>query len=270
MSEIADYYDNFAKSGMLSYRIVGNQRIAKIAALVRNYLKETSRVLEVGCGIGILTELMGKQSRRGAVQGLDLSVQAIDYARKTVSLPNVKFLVGDVIDGQPAIAQALNRTKFDILVCADVIEHIPLPRHEAVFTFLSNFLQNDACIILTYPHPEATLWNSRHRSEALQPVDEVIHLEDILKIARVLKARLVKYEEITVWEKYQYVHAVMTRESWAMTPIKGKATPLLLKLPRGLWQLYSIWKYIYLPFKDLTMVKGALQSWVFNRIRSQG
>jgi 2-polyprenyl-3-methyl-5-hydroxy-6-metoxy-1,4-benzoquinol methylase len=270
MSEISGYYDNFAKSAMLSYRIVGNQRIAKTAALVSGYLQERSRVLEVGCGIGILTELMGRQSRLGLVHGLDLSAQAIDYARKTVRLPNVKFLLGDVIDGQPALAQALKQVKFDALVCAEVIEHIPLEKHEAMFTFLGTFLENNAIIILTYPHPEATLWNRRHRAEVLQPIDEVIHLEDILKIAQILKARLVKYEEITVWEKYQYVHVVMTREPWAHTPLNSKGAPLILSMPKGLRQLYHIWKYIYLPFKDLTMVKAALKSFIFDKIRPPG
>ena len=270
MSEISDYYDDFAKSGMLAYRIVGNPRIAKIAALAGNYLQERSRVLEVGCGIGILTELMGQQSRRGSVVGVDISAQAIDYARKTVHLPNVRFLVGDVIDGQPAIAQALHNAKFDILVCADVIEHIRLAKHAAVFAFLGTLLQDDAVIMLTYPHPESTTWNSRYRPEVLQPVDEVIHPEDILKIARVLNARLVKYEEITVWEKNQYVHVVMTREAWARTSVNPKGAPLVFKLPKGLRQLYNIWKYIYLPFRDLTMVKGALQSLVSDKIRARG
>ena len=72
------------------------------------------RVLDVGCGIGYLSSL--GRSRGGKVYGIDMSRQALGYARADV-------------EGQFAVAGAgelpFACDSFDRIIFADVIEHVP-------------------------------------------------------------------------------------------------------------------------------------------------
>ncbi len=81
------------------------------------------RVLDVGCGGGILSDSM---ARRGAeVTGIDLASKALKVAQLhalEAATPNVRYLetsVEALASGQPA--------SFDVVTCMEMIEHVPDP-----------------------------------------------------------------------------------------------------------------------------------------------
>lgn len=58
-----------------------------------------SNVLEIGCGIGTVTGLIGKVVTKGKVIAVDISVQSIGVARKNnKGKSNIQFLVSDMSD----------------------------------------------------------------------------------------------------------------------------------------------------------------------------
>ena len=81
------------------------------------------RVLDVGCGGGILTDAMG---RAGAnVLGIDLSSKALSVAKLhalEAQTPNVDYRevsAEDLAAEQPG--------QFDVVTCMEMLEHVPVP-----------------------------------------------------------------------------------------------------------------------------------------------
>jgi 2-polyprenyl-6-hydroxyphenyl methylase/3-demethylubiquinone-9 3-methyltransferase len=90
--------------------------IAQHAAL------EGSKVLDVGCGGGILAEAM---ARRGAqVTGIDLSDKALRVAQLHLLESRLEVQYENVSVEDYAAAHA---GKFDIVTCMELLEHVPEP-----------------------------------------------------------------------------------------------------------------------------------------------
>src|SRR5688572_28884667 len=90
--------------------------IAQHAAL------EGSKVLDVGCGGGILAEAM---ARRGAqVTGIDLSDKALRMAQLHLLESRLEVQYENVSVEDYAAAHA---GKFDIVTCMELMEHVPEP-----------------------------------------------------------------------------------------------------------------------------------------------
>jgi len=80
------------------------------------------KVLDVGCGGGVLTESMA--ARGAEVTGIDLSEKVLGVARLHLFESNLK------IDYQHISAEALAEThagQFDIVTCMEMLEHVPNP-----------------------------------------------------------------------------------------------------------------------------------------------
>jgi len=72
-------------------------------------------ILDVGCGEGSLLKALAENHPGANVAGIEIAENALHLARRT--LPNGEFKVADIA------AEPWART-FDLVVCADVVEHI--------------------------------------------------------------------------------------------------------------------------------------------------
>jgi ubiquinone/menaquinone biosynthesis C-methylase UbiE len=82
-------------------------------------LEENSSILEVGCGLGILTVEVAKLVSHGEVIGLDNSTKQLERARE--ELPNLRFIQGD------AHELPFRNERFDIVYCRYLLEHVADP-----------------------------------------------------------------------------------------------------------------------------------------------
>ena len=129
------------------------------------------RILEVGCGRGWLSNLA---SQYGSVEGVEPVAGVIDHARKM--FPHIRFEAGTA-------ETVLKRTDFapyDVVLCSEVIEHVPDPQKRAFLDELKQLLTPEGYVILTTPRGE--MWE-RWKSIAppCQPVEDWIteqHLEE--------------------------------------------------------------------------------------------
>jgi len=108
------------------------------------------RVLDVGCGSGALGEAMRKLGNR--VVGVECHPEAV--ARAATRLDGAFAL--DVTDAAAAL-RALGNERFDTLVFADVLEHLPDPFR--VLSFWSGFLAEGGRLLVSVPN--VAVWTMR-------------------------------------------------------------------------------------------------------------
>lgn len=100
---------------LINYNVKNNAYVN----LIDQYLTNNQKVLDVGCGTGLLTNLFALKYNSKFV-GIDFSVGA-DYARefaKTNNIANTKFIKQDFFEYKTL-------DKFDVIICQSVITHIP-------------------------------------------------------------------------------------------------------------------------------------------------
>ena len=114
----------------------------------------TSRVLEIGCGVGGNVDLL---SQSGQYRGIDMHKPAIDYCSK--KFPQFNFQCTRVED----IPQEFSSNKFDSIYILDVLEHID--DQLAILKSTQNYLTQNGRILLTVPAFEF-LWS---------PHDDFVH-----------------------------------------------------------------------------------------------
>lgn len=99
------------RDGLISTGIVKNENVNK-----QNVL-EGVKILEVGCGAGILTEALGKL--KASVTAIDPSEELLETARNRQAELKVEYIC-DTIENH---AQT-NQSKYDAVVASEVLEHV--------------------------------------------------------------------------------------------------------------------------------------------------
>lgn len=107
---------------------------------IYRHVRPGQRVLDVGCGGGFLAMHL---SRKGAiVSGLERNPEAAALARAHCA----RVIEGDIAAGDPLDPDA----RFDVIVCADVLEHLPAP--DQALGRLARHLEADGCFLISVPN----------------------------------------------------------------------------------------------------------------------
>ena len=145
-------------------------RWSKIASFLEYVLRETRRehptktlrILDVGCGRGWLTNLA---TAYGTCEGIEPVTGVIEHARRL--FPHIRFEAGtpDSVLARPDFKS------FDIVLCSEVIEHVPHPDKPSFVTQLAQLLTPDGYLILTTPRGE--VWDEWKKiAPPNQPVED--------------------------------------------------------------------------------------------------
>jgi len=78
------------------------------------------RILDMACGVGYGSHLLAQRYPDATVVGVDLSAEAVGYARDRYQLPNLTFVAADAM-------RYLADATFDAVVSLETIEHLPDP-----------------------------------------------------------------------------------------------------------------------------------------------
>lgn len=104
---------HLSKNPLMKY--VVNKFKNDVAKMLVNYNPKT--ILDVGCGEGFNTYVLGKVISDSKIEAIDLETVYIDYAKQNHQLPNIKYKVGDLY-------KLNNKTKYDFVMCNEVLEHL--------------------------------------------------------------------------------------------------------------------------------------------------
>jgi len=195
------------------YQIDGN--MMAIHHLIRyqwvtEFLKDITpnTIIDMACGAGYGTYQVGKELPYATVVGIDYDSDAIDYARRHFRLPNVNYLVGNVLEWEFG--------DYDCVISFDTIEH--LSHREIMMENIVNHVST--CLILSTPcghnidifSPEwsdhkieysaASLYNflSRYFRKIIRPeCDDFPHLEAFYMIDYLLRLNpVICYDPIRI------------------------------------------------------------------------
>ncbi|MBK9263704.1 MAG: methyltransferase domain-containing protein [Polyangiaceae bacterium] len=121
--------------------VVEEENVALVRAIGR-----PRSVLDVGCGVG----LNGLAARRKGARVTGIEIVEATRARAKERLDEV---LGIDITSDDAVRQGLSGRTFDLMLFADVLEHVPDP--QSVLRRLLPFLEDDGHVIVSLPNVAA-------------------------------------------------------------------------------------------------------------------
>lgn len=176
--QVGEYYDKLWDEYEQTKLSKPNSRHRTIFKnLKKAGLKNTSSVLEIGCGIGSLSGLIINYLTDGFFTGADISSQTIAFLRKKYTDRNrTDFVVTDMTDF------SYNK-KFDFIIFPDVLEHIPVSTHPKIFSTLKRLVHDNSVILINNPEPLALEWVHKNRPDLLQIIDQPLHVNHFAQLA---------------------------------------------------------------------------------------
>jgi cyclopropane fatty-acyl-phospholipid synthase-like methyltransferase len=213
--KVVSFYDQFAdkqeKTG------INSRHLSILDKVMAAGLRPDHYVLEVGCGIGTVSSLLARQVPKGKVLAVDISPESISKAKKIwKNQENLSFEVSDMSDFDKGDQQ------FDFFVFPDVLEHIPVDQHQALFQKIQKHAHQDSVVFVHIPAPRYLQWMIDHEPEKLQVIDQPLDSGDLIKSLNNAGFYLEKMETYSVFfeeKDYQYF---IFRSSKPL----GKSTPL--------------------------------------------
>jgi trans-aconitate 2-methyltransferase len=204
------FYNEFSNSRMQDYLVAPNLRIEKAIGRILPLLTPSSRVLEVGCGLGLITERMASVAPAGVIWACDLSDNNIAQARHRCRRDNVYFRTCDVLREFDQLRSWMSES-VDVAVVVDVLEHLPLGTHAAFFRNLHSVMSENATLIVTYPSPQYQRHLREKSPDELQIIDEIIELPHLLQISSDNQFLIKHFSLEDVWLTNQYIHCVLSK-----------------------------------------------------------
>jgi trans-aconitate 2-methyltransferase len=205
---VQSYYNEFADSRMLGYLDQPNLRLEKAIATVLPLVERNARILDIGCGIGLVTERIASAAAEGTVWACDISDRNIEIASQRMTMPNVVFRVVDIISGFEDLRSWVG-APVHFITLIDVIEHIPLDAHPELLGNLHSMMTPDGALCATFPSPAYQRFLHKHRPEELQIVDELVNPLEFVRRAQEAGFQLKSLTFEDVWYSSQYIHCVL-------------------------------------------------------------
>lgn len=202
-NKVSDFYDTFSRSQIKTG--INLRHYYLFHRLMKEGLKPGSSVLEIGCGIGTLSYLTATYLRKGELVITDISPENISIAGKRLSgFRNVSCIVSDMSDFDAG-------RKFDFIILADVIEHIPIEMHQNLFDVISKHMHDGSVLFMNYPHPKSIEYYRSHDPSKLQIIDQAIYPGHLIPLAEKCGLLLKNYKSYSLFHmSNDYISAVFT------------------------------------------------------------
>jgi len=175
--EVKEFYDEYVtkqeKTG------INSRHISIIDKLIQSGLKSNHNVLEVGCGIGTVSQLIAKKTSKGKVLAVDISEKSVEKAKILwKQFSNLRFEVSDMSDFTKS------GQTFDYFVFPDVLEHIPVEQHPNLFGRIDAHSHEDSVVFIHIPAPRFLQYNISNEPQKLQIIDQPLDTANLVAVLR--------------------------------------------------------------------------------------
>lgn len=92
-------------------------RLTRYADYFVGHIGDGDRVIDIGCGRGIVARAVARARPTASVLGVDIDARNVAAAQAGDNPPNLRFLAGDA-------TKALPEGRFDVVILSNVLEHI--------------------------------------------------------------------------------------------------------------------------------------------------
>jgi trans-aconitate 2-methyltransferase len=205
--EVKVFYDEYVtKQEKIG---INSRHISIIDKLVQSGLKSNHKVLEVGCGIGTVSQLIAKKTQKGKVLAVDISEKSVEKAKILwKQFSNLSFEVSDMSDFTKS------GQTFDYFVFPDVLEHIPVDQHPNLFERINAHSHNDSVVFIHIPAPRFLQYNINNEPDKLQIIDQPLDTATLVGVLKDNGYYLDKMETYAVFfEEKDYQYFVFRRNN---------------------------------------------------------
>ncbi len=205
--KVEGFYDQFADQQVKTG--VNSRHLSIIDKLISSGLKSNHQVLEVGCGIGTVSQLIAKQVKAGNVLAVDISPKSIEKAKNLWNAKNnLSFEVSDMSDFEK------KGKTFDYFVFPDVLEHIPIEQHPKLFANISKHAHENSVVFVHIPSPRFLEWMIKNESEKLQVIDQPLDTSKLIGVLQQFGFYLEEMKTYSVfYEEKDYQYFIFRRNS---------------------------------------------------------
>jgi ubiquinone/menaquinone biosynthesis C-methylase UbiE len=196
VSEVTEFYDEYvveqANTGI-------NDRIYGVyERLIGLGLNAHSTVLELGCGIGMMTSLLKRTVNQGKIHAIDISAASIEYGKAKFGGANITFSTQDIT----TFETQLNTPDFITLI--DVLEHIPLELHAALFKRISQVMGLNSHFVINLPNPDYITHDIALEADSLQVIDQPVPFASLIQQLDDAGIELMTYQKYGLWHHDEY------------------------------------------------------------------
>lgn len=138
-----------------------------IAGMLRERFPAGARVLDVGCGLGTLRQVLGEG---GSYTGLDVSAEAVERAREAHRGSKADFVRADIVSHE-------TQTRYDAVVLNEVLYYLPLEKvQDAVRKAAGMTAPGGVLVVSMHGNPKVpAVWQEL---DSLSPAVEELEVRD--------------------------------------------------------------------------------------------
>jgi len=108
---------------------------------IEEAVPQSGRIYDVGCGAGLLSNIIASESSARRVTGMDLSGEKIAIARKSLNgRDNIEFEIGDALN--------FRFDKPDAFVMSDMLHHMPFGMQEELLRRIYGSLNKGGVLVM--------------------------------------------------------------------------------------------------------------------------
>lgn len=158
----------------------GGYRYASYLIMVLEELENEnfSSIVDIGCGDGFFVGKLFEKFTNKKIVGVDLSNQAISFAKVFNSDKNVEFLNMNIVD------EDIGR-KFDIATLIEVLEHIPPEGINDFLKSIHTMLNDNGKLILTVPSTNLSIKNIKRHFQHFDDKSLIETLSDYFEVTKI-------------------------------------------------------------------------------------
>ncbi len=107
------------KGPIIEFYVKIKLRLEQNYRLINDIIPKQGEILDLGCGMGILTNMLSLTSEKRFIKGIDYDDDKITLAKNTISenQKNIEFECADLINYEPSF--------YDVFILYDVLHYIP-------------------------------------------------------------------------------------------------------------------------------------------------